>query len=136
MSYGLQLPGNARSVRGDHFRRPEFDREGRIVAHSETDGLSPGKRCRLRWSTQHLLGVYSPEFGILGFFLGVRSDGGQVGSSWEVLSQEQICIFIRCTLPGTLWIAEVDLHIRGYRRLLVLGHPLRAVAQVVCGCAR
>jgi hypothetical protein len=44
MSYGLQLLGNARSVRGDQFRRPEFDRQGRIVGHSETDGLSPGKR--------------------------------------------------------------------------------------------
>jgi len=29
MSYGLQLLGNARSVRGDQFRRPEFDRQGR-----------------------------------------------------------------------------------------------------------
>ena len=52
---------------------------------------------------------------------------GQVGSSWEVLSQEQICIFIRSTLPGTLWIAEVDLHIRGYRKLFVLGHLQPAI---------
>jgi hypothetical protein len=44
MSYGLQLLGNARSVRGDQFRRPEFDRQGRIVGHSETDGLSPSMR--------------------------------------------------------------------------------------------
>jgi len=29
MSYGLQLLGNARSVRGNQFRRPEFDRQGR-----------------------------------------------------------------------------------------------------------
>jgi hypothetical protein len=39
MSYGLQLLGNARSVRGDQFRRPEFDRQRRgsvqIVGHSE-----------------------------------------------------------------------------------------------------
>ena len=31
MSYGLQLLGNARSVRGDQFRRPEFDWNGRAV---------------------------------------------------------------------------------------------------------
>src|SRR2546430_14661998 len=55
-------------------------------------------------------------------------DGGQVGSSWEVLSQEQICISIRSTLPGTLWIAEVDLHIRGYRKLFALGHLQPAIA--------
>jgi hypothetical protein len=30
-------------------------------------------------------------------------------------------------LPGTLWIAEVDLHIRGYREVLVLGHLQSAV---------
>jgi hypothetical protein len=39
MSYGLQRLGNARSVGGDQFRRPEFDRQGRgsvrIVGHSE-----------------------------------------------------------------------------------------------------
>jgi hypothetical protein len=27
------------------------------------------------------------------------------------LPQEQIGVFVRATLPGTLWIAEVDLHI-------------------------
>jgi len=39
MSYGLQLLGNARSVRGDQFRRPEFERQGqgsvRIVGYTE-----------------------------------------------------------------------------------------------------
>jgi hypothetical protein len=30
-------------------------------------------------------------------------------------------------LPGTLWIAEVDLHFRGYRKILVLGHLQSAV---------
>jgi hypothetical protein len=39
------------------------------------------------------------------------SDGSKVGSSREVLPQEQIGVFVRATLPGTLWIAEVDLHI-------------------------
>jgi hypothetical protein len=40
-------------------------------------------------------------------------EGGQVGSSEEVLPQQQIRVLVRRTLPGTLWIAEVDLHIRG-----------------------
>ena len=76
----------------------------------------------LAWSL--LAGVWNPRV-----FLGSRfkRNGGQVGSSWEVLSQEPICIFIRSTLLGTLWIAEVDLHIRGYRKLLVLGHLQPAI---------
>jgi len=49
-------------------------------------------------------------------------DGGQVGSSREVLPQQQIGILVGAALPRTLWIAEVDLHIRRYRELLVLGH--------------
>src|SRR5580700_4505882 len=51
----------------------------------------------------------------------------QVGASREVLPQEQIGVFIAAALPGTLWIAEVDLHIRGYRKLLVLGHLQTAI---------
>src|SRR6202043_3773269 len=35
--------------------------------------------CRFRWSTQHLLGVYSREFGILGFFVGVGSRAARPG---------------------------------------------------------
>jgi hypothetical protein len=46
----------------------------------------------------------------------------QVRSSREVLPQQQIRIFVRATLPGTLRIAEVDLHICGYRKFLVLRH--------------
>jgi hypothetical protein len=38
----------------------------------------------------------------------------QVGASREVLPQEQIGVFVAAALPGTLWIAEVDLHIRGH----------------------
>jgi Zinc dependent phospholipase C len=34
-------------------------------------------------------------------------NGGQVGSSWEVLPQQQIGILVRAALPGTLRIAEV-----------------------------
>ena len=42
--------------------------------------------------------------------------------SREVLPQQQIRIFVRATLPGTLRIAEVDLNICGYRKFLVLRH--------------
>src|SRR5215469_4643995 len=55
------------------------------------------------------------------------SDGGQVGSSREVLPQEQIRVFVRTTLPWTLWIAEVDAHIRCYRKLLVFRHLQPAI---------
>ena len=34
----------------------------------------------------------------------------QVGASRKVLPQEQIGVFVGAALPGTLWIAEVDLH--------------------------
>jgi hypothetical protein len=98
-----------------------------------TNTYFSGTPCQLRRSTQHLLGVYWPESGSLRFFLGVDSsgarlgraalsDGGQVRSTREVLLQEQIGVFVCSTLPGTLWIAEVDLHICGYRKLLVLRH--------------
>lgn len=36
--------------------------------------------------------------------------------------QEQISVFVRATMPGTLWIGEVDLQIGGYRKLFVFGH--------------
>jgi hypothetical protein len=38
----------------------------------------------------------------------------QVGASREALPQKQIGVFVGAALPGTLWIAEVDLHLRGY----------------------
>src|SRR6266851_7334445 len=41
--------------------------------------LNPDKRCRLRRSTQHLLGVYSLEFEILEFFLDVDSSAARPG---------------------------------------------------------
>jgi len=46
-------------------------------------------------------------------------DGRQVRSSREVLPQQQIRIFVRATLPWTLRITEVDLHIYGYRKFLL-----------------
>jgi len=52
MSYGLQLLGNARSVRGDQFRRPEFERQGqgsvRIVSNPEVgQNVVMGNEARL-----------------------------------------------------------------------------------------
>jgi hypothetical protein len=52
--------------------------------------------------------------------LRLRMDG-EVGASREVLPQQQIGVFVGPALPGTLWIAEVDLHIRRYREVFVLG---------------
>lgn len=40
----------------------------------------------------------------------------------KVLPQQPVGIFIRATLPGLVWIAEVDLDIRGEREVSVLGH--------------
>src|SRR5262249_32478517 len=54
-------------------------------------------------------------------------DRSQVGSSREVLSEEKIGVFVRSTLPGTLRIAEINLHICSYRKLLVFGHLQSAV---------
>src|SRR6202158_2364007 len=45
----------------------------------QTTRLSLDWPCRFRWSRQHLLGVYSPEFGILGFFVGVGSGAARPG---------------------------------------------------------
>jgi hypothetical protein len=74
---------------------------------------------------QQLREVYSPESGTLMFFwvvIQTRRDmvelrlriTGQVGVSREILPQQQIGVFVGAALPGTLRIAEVDLHIRGY----------------------
>jgi hypothetical protein len=93
----------------------------------------PDKRCRLRWSTQHWPAVYSREFRSLRFFWGVDSSAArpgrvalgmdrQVSSLREVLPQQEIRVFVRAALPGTLWITEVDLHIRRYGEVFVLGH--------------
>jgi hypothetical protein len=51
-----------------------IDRELRSLRDSV-----PDKRCRLRWSTQHLLGVYSQEPRSLEFFLDVDSSAARPG---------------------------------------------------------
>src|SRR5258707_10173394 len=54
-------------------------------------------------------------------------DGRQVGSSGEVLSQQEIGVFIGAALPRTLRVAEVHFHVGGHRKLLVPGHLQSAV---------
>src|SRR5262249_4570516 len=54
-------------------------------------------------------------------------DRRQVRSSREVLPQEQVRTFVRATLPGTLRIAKINLHIRRHCKLLVLGHLQSAI---------
>jgi len=46
----------------------------------------------------------------------------QVSASREVLPQEQIGVFVLTTLPRALRIAELDLHIRSYRKVFVFCH--------------
>ena len=43
------------------------------------------------------------------------------------MSQQQIGVFVRAALPGALRIAEVDLHIHSYRKVLVFRHLQSAV---------
>ena len=87
---------------------------------------------------QHLPGVYSLGSEIPESFLGVDSSAVRLGRAaiessqrdpylWEVLPQQQIRVFVRPTLPGTLWIAEVDLHIGSYRKVLVFRHLQSAI---------
>ena len=37
----------------------------------------------------------------------------EIGSSREVLSQQAVGVLVAAALPGTAWIAEVDLHLAG-----------------------
>jgi len=46
----------------------------------------------------------------------------QVGASRKVLLQQQVRVFVGAALQGTLRITEVDLNIRRYREVFVLGH--------------
>jgi len=36
----------------------------------------------------------------------------QTHSLWEVLTEQAVGIFVGATLPGTLWVTEVNLDIR------------------------
>jgi hypothetical protein len=36
----------------------------------------------------------------------------QTHSFWEVLSEQAVGVFVGASLPGTLWISEIDLDIR------------------------
>ena len=51
----------------------------------------------------------------------------QVRSLGEVLSEQTICIFVGSPLPGTLWIAEVNIDVSRQREAFVIGKLLAAV---------
>ena len=51
----------------------------------------------------------------------------QVGASPEVLPQQEIRVFVGAALPGSLRITEVDLNIRRYREVFMLGHLQAAI---------
>src|SRR5580700_5413236 len=87
----------------------------------------------LNGSTQHFLEVYSQECENLKFVVGVDLSAALLCSdptgnsrlglcSSGSIVVEPVCVFVRATLPGTLRITEVDLHIRGHRKVLVFGH--------------
>ena len=46
---------------------------------------------------------------------------------WEVLSKQAIGVLVRAPLPGTLWIAEVDLDLGGDGQRLVRRQVVPAV---------
>ena len=46
----------------------------------------------------------------------------QVHSPWEVLPEQTVGVFVGATLPGTLWITEVDLDIRVQGEAFVICH--------------
>ena len=46
----------------------------------------------------------------------------QIHSFWEVLPEQAVGVFVGSTLPGTLWITEVDLDIRIQGEAFVIRH--------------
>ena len=54
-------------------------------------------------------------------------DAREVGSSWEVLADQAVGVFVAAALPGTSRVAEVDLHVGGDRKALVGMHLLALV---------
>ena len=54
-------------------------------------------------------------------------DGSKVDSSREVLSQQEMGVFIGAALPRTLRVAKIYFHIGGHRKLLVPGHLVTPV---------
>src|SRR5271163_2088350 len=54
-------------------------------------------------------------------------DAREVGSSWEVLAEQAVGVFVAAALPGTARIAEVDLHFGGDCKALVGMHLLALV---------
>ena len=115
--------------------RPCFQQRDRVDIPTAEDAAHDRRRvqplssfaewqCRLRRSTQHLRAVYLPESGSPRAFwdvdLGAARPGrsalvrwGSGRSSGEVLSQQEIGVFIGAALPQTLRIAKVHFHIGG-----------------------
>src|SRR5262245_34673627 len=54
-------------------------------------------------------------------------DAREVGSSWEVLADQAVGVFVAAALPGTSRVAEVDLHLGGDRKALVCMHLLALI---------
>ena len=66
---------------------------------------------------QELLNLGKPMLG----------NSSQIRAFWEELANQAIGVFIRATLPGTLWIAQIDLHIGSNRKRLVPGQLQSAI---------
>ena len=51
----------------------------------------------------------------------------QICSPRKILSQQAVGILIAAALPGTAWIAEIDLHVGGDGEALVVSHLLASI---------
>jgi len=57
----------------------------------------------------------------------LRGDEREICSLRKELSEESIGVFICASLPRTLWIAEINLHLRCLAECLMLGHFLSPI---------
>jgi len=73
------MPWKDRTVMDERIRFVARLLEGESMALLCREFDISRKTCRFRRSTQHLLGVYSREFGIPAFFLGVDSGAARLG---------------------------------------------------------
>ena len=49
----------------------------------------------------------------------VLREAREIGSSWEILSQQAVGVLVAAALPGAAWIAEINLHLGGNREAFV-----------------
>ncbi len=54
-------------------------------------------------------------------------DVREIHSLREVLPQQAIGVFVRASLPRTLWIAEVDFNLSVQAEAFVIGHLFAAI---------